>query len=178
VEITLDNKFSQIRAWFDAYPEFPTVQVKTIRSFAPSATGIQSKRRTATIEMRKIVGPRALYGLLSAQCDFNDSATGITIEVAEAIPSKCMNIPWALSNGRDHVLAGIASEYTGSIIEGATLVAGTERMGGSVVSFLSGGVSEVDSCQTSFRTLAKAITQLFASEVWPPNKEDLGKAMA
>jgi hypothetical protein len=121
--------FHTVRVWADELPEirFRERPSAALALNATDETAIEP--RTAAIEFRKFVGPRAIYGLLAAKCEPARRGETGWLAVSGAEPLDADHISWALGGSTDPVTPGVYPEFAAAILQGASNVMKLQDIG-------------------------------------------------
>jgi hypothetical protein len=171
------SPFAKIQFWTSPPNDLNLSDSSWIESSATCNLDGSPMTRLAVIESRRAVGPRDLYGLLGAECRQNSEPGIVHFRVGITESSGRSRIPWALGAERDDVVSGITREYAPVILDAAGRTTSSLRLGGCTISFIWGGVSEVNSCAEVFRCLGSALVQLFGAVEWPPTDAEVVAAL-
>lgn len=145
-------------------------------SFPASAPGPTDARFVA-IESRRIVGPRALYGLIGGWCLPDGARDCVQVTVEEVSQSDTIPTAWTLGAEQDDIRFGLTNEYASVVLRSAEDSLFASRLGGCNVAISYCASSAVNSSAEVFRRLSIAAFELFCAPIWPPVELDTVAAL-
>jgi hypothetical protein len=177
---------NKVRVWLEELPDAKYQAGKTLEVMQVAKASMHPAPICAAVELKRVLGPRTLCGLLGATFLPEESercVIQVAVGSAFEIPSNWRfpefsrkETSWALAARVDSIYVGLPEEYAPAVLNGA--VRAGALLGSGLVRFDCATHGLIGSSQRVFQDLARLVVEILSYEPTGLSEEQLHSIVA